>query len=450
MVGRAALPEAVGRGKIAQVRGMMAPKHKYTLFSMMKDEGHNLIEWVAYHHMIGFDNICVYTNNCNDGTDEMLIRLQEMGYCQHFENNVPEGGKPQPNALKLGFKNKEIQDSEWIMIMDADEFVSIKCGDNTMHALMKEIPEDTWAIAMTWLFFGSNDVLDWNPGLVTESYTMSAPPAFRKGWGVKTMFRPAGDIKFGIHRPKVKGGDSNPEAIATMLDRKWVNGSGKEMPKEFNLSGWRSTRPTIGRDLVELNHYAVKSYEAYLLRRIRGNVNNKVGKYNGEYFAIFDRNEQPELNVHNMAERTKVAMAELRKDDKLRALEEKALEYQAGRVKVLRETGEYDEWVAELREAGKHTVDNLNEVLFTHHLPKAWQEKIKEMQAAGIPNKEIAKVVASSKLARKADRREAMAKALEASGSDQTVDVSNTRAETEEKKAEANQHDVDVDALKAG
>ena len=415
----------------------MAPKHKYTLFSMMKDEGHSLIEWVAYHHMIGFDNICVYTNDCNDGTDDMLIRLQELGYVQHFRNDVPEGHKPQPNALKLGYQNDEIQDSEWIMVMDADEFVSIKCGDNTLSALMAQIPDDAWAIAMTWLFFGSSDLLDWNPGLVTEAYTLSAPPAFRKGWGVKTMFRPADDIKFGIHRPKVRGGDNNPEGIATMMERRWFNGSGQEMPKEFNLSGWRSTRPTIGRALVELNHYAVKSYEAYLLRRVRGNVNNKVGKYNGEYFAIFDRNEQPELNVHLMAPRTKQAMAKLREDKKLRALEEAALAYHQGRVDMLRDSGEYETWVVELREAGRHTVNNLNEVLFTHHLPKAWQEKIKEMQAQGVPNKEIAKIVAGSKLARKADRREAMAKALKAVGGED-IEVSNLRSDTEAKKAAAN------------
>ncbi|MGR3493127.1 MAG: hypothetical protein ACU0DW_13805, partial [Shimia sp.] len=73
-----------------------------------------------------------------------------------------------------------------------------------------------------------------------------------------------------------------------------------------------------------------------------------------------------------------------------------------------------------------------------------WQEKIKEMQAAGIPNKEIAKVVAGSKLARKADRREAMAKALEASGSDASVDVSNTRDETEDKKARNNEASDDA------
>ncbi|MGR3435176.1 MAG: glycosyltransferase family 2 protein [Shimia sp.] len=414
------------------------PKHRYTLFSMMKDEGHSLIEWVAFHRMIGFDNVCVYTNDCNDGTDAMLMRLQEMGEVQHFRNDVPEGGKPQPHALKLGQRNPEIQDSEWIMVMDADEFVSIKAGDGTLDALMREIPADADAIAMTWLFFGSNGVLDWNPGLVTESYVMSAPHAFRKGWGVKTMFRPKDFLKFGIHRPKVQGGDSRPDLIEKMLATKWVNGSGQELPKEFNLSGWRSTRPTIGRGLVELNHYAVKSYEAYLLRRVRGNVNNKVGKYNSEYFAVFDRNEQPELNVYRMAERTKAAMARLREDEVLRDLEEAALAYHAGRVKMLREAGEYDPWIAELRQAGGHTLETLNEVLFTHHLPKEWQQKITEMQAAGIPDKEIAKVVAGSKLARKSDRREAMAKALEAAGSDAAVEVSNQRADTEGKKAANN------------
>ncbi len=86
-------------------------KHQYTILSMMKDEGHSLVEWVAYHTHIGFDNICVYTNNCGDGTDAMLMRLQELGWVQHFENDVPEAKKPQPNALSLATANEEIMDS---------------------------------------------------------------------------------------------------------------------------------------------------------------------------------------------------------------------------------------------------------------------------------------------------------------------------------------------------
>jgi hypothetical protein len=34
------------------------------------------------------------------------------------------------------------------------------------------------------------DLVDWNPGLAIESYTRGAPDDFRKGWGVKTLFRP--------------------------------------------------------------------------------------------------------------------------------------------------------------------------------------------------------------------------------------------------------------------
>lgn len=413
---------------------------------MMKDEGHSLIEWVAYHHMIGFDNICVYTNDCTDGTDDMLIRLQEMGYCQHFRNDVPEGGKPQPNALRLARSNQEILESEWIMVMDADEFVSIKCGDNTLHSLMKEIPSDAWAIAMTWQFFGSGDILDWNPGLVSESYTRCAPFKFRKGWGVKTMFRPSPDVAFGIHRPKVKGGDKNPEAIAAMLERRWVNGSGKDMPKEFNLSGWRSTSPTIGRDLVELNHYAVKSYEAYLLRRVRGNVNNKVGKYNAEYFAIFDRNEATELNLHNLGPRTRQVMHVLRQDKKLAKMEQDALKFHEARVKTLREAGEYGPWVAELRDAGRTPIDQLDDVLFTHHLPKEWQAKVKEMQAKGVPNKEIANFIHGSKTARKTERRAAMAAAAEATD----LNITTHGGDTVEDAAKRHHQQLERAKLEAG
>ena len=66
-------------------------KHHCTILSMMKDEGHSLVEWVAYHKHIGFDNICVYTNDCGDGTDAMLMRLQDLGWVQHFANDVPDG-----------------------------------------------------------------------------------------------------------------------------------------------------------------------------------------------------------------------------------------------------------------------------------------------------------------------------------------------------------------------
>ncbi|MEN8839565.1 MAG: glycosyltransferase family 2 protein [Octadecabacter sp.] len=371
-------------------------KHQYTILSMMKDEGHSLVEWVAYHKHIGFDNICVYTNNCNDGTDDMLIRLEQLGWVQHFRNDVPEGKKPQPNALALAANNDEITDSDWVLTMDADEFVSIKCGDGMITDVMDRLPPQTDALAITWRFFGSSEVTPWNPGLVTETYTKAAPDRFRKGWGVKSMFKPREHIKFGIHRPTNKPGKMEQLGEDADILTHWVNGSGQPMPESFQQKGWRSTGRTLGYGLIELNHYAVKSYEAYLLRRLRGNVNNKEDKYNASYFAIFDRNEEEHLNVQRHSKALHAKIAEILEDPVMRDLHNKALEFHASRVERLRSLGEYDPWLVELKKASAVEITGLDEVLFTQHLPKIWQEKIKEMQAKGVPDGKIAKMVASS------------------------------------------------------
>ncbi len=383
----------------------MAPRHQYTIMSMMKDEGHSLVEWVAYHKHIGFDNICVYTNNCGDGTDAMLMRLEEMGWVKHFRNDVPEGAKPQPHALTLGTANPEVMDSEWVLVMDADEFLSIKCGRGWIGDLVERIPPEAQAMAITWRFFGSSGLTEWNPGLVIESYTRAAPDKFKKGWGVKTLFRPYRDIKLGIHRPSIKKAKQDPANAKLMFDQLWVNGSGEPMPDEFSLSGWRSTKPTLGYKLAELNHYAVKSYEAYLLRRVRGNVNNKEDKYNAAYFALFDRNEIEATNVLRHARGTKKKMAEILSDPVMRQLQDEALAFHAARVEKLRATGDYAAWVEELKEASKVSIEELDEVLFIQHLPKKWQEKVKELQAQGVPDKTIARMIAQTQTAKKGETR---------------------------------------------
>lgn len=67
---------------------------------MMKDEALFLLEWYAHHLAVGFPKILVYTNDCSDGTDDMLIRLEELRFGYHRRNVIPEGIKPQPSAIK--------------------------------------------------------------------------------------------------------------------------------------------------------------------------------------------------------------------------------------------------------------------------------------------------------------------------------------------------------------
>ena len=57
------------------------------VLSCMRNEGMFLLEWIAYYRVIGFEKAVVVTNNCTDGTDLMLDRLEQMGYVRHLRND---------------------------------------------------------------------------------------------------------------------------------------------------------------------------------------------------------------------------------------------------------------------------------------------------------------------------------------------------------------------------
>ena len=49
------------------------------IVSTMKDEGPFILEWVAHYLALGFDHFIINSNDCSDGTDLILQRLQDLG-----------------------------------------------------------------------------------------------------------------------------------------------------------------------------------------------------------------------------------------------------------------------------------------------------------------------------------------------------------------------------------
>jgi hypothetical protein len=81
----------------------------------MKDEGPYVIEWVAHHLALGFTDLMVYTNDCSDGTDAILKRLEELDVgVHHRENIIKEGMKPHPSMLKASVNEELIINSDWL------------------------------------------------------------------------------------------------------------------------------------------------------------------------------------------------------------------------------------------------------------------------------------------------------------------------------------------------
>ena len=62
-------------------------------------------------------------------------------------------------ALNRALDEPVIQNADWIIHIDVDEFINVRCGNGTLDDVFAQTPEAT-NIAMTWRLFGHNDIHD--------------------------------------------------------------------------------------------------------------------------------------------------------------------------------------------------------------------------------------------------------------------------------------------------
>lgn len=325
-------PALGGRGRAAIV-------------TTMKNEGPFILEWLAYHRAIGFDDILVYTNDCTDGTDTMLQLLERKGFVQHRDNRFREMDMPpQHAALQSAEHEPLIKSATWITCIDVDEYINIKTGDGTLDALFAAVP-DANMIAMTWRLFGNGDVRDYVDQPITEQFLRCAPEFARKphqAWGFKTLFQNIGLFKkLGVHRPK----GLNPQLWEEI---NWVNGSGTPLPREMYRNGWRSTIETYGYDLVQLNHYAVRSAESFLVKRDRGRVNHVDRDQGLAYWFRMNNNFEEELSIQPRLAMMRAELDRLMQDPEIAAAHHHSVACHRAKIDELRATENYSNFFAEL------------------------------------------------------------------------------------------------------
>lgn len=280
----------------------------------MKNEAPYIVEWVAYHRAIGVDNFLIYTNDCTDGTSEILDRLQEMGVLEHRNNDNWKGNSPQQYALNQSLKEPVIKNADWIIHIDVDEFMNIRFGDGTLPTLLDQFPDVT-NIAMTWRLFGHNGVTSLSNDFVISQFDHAAPkfcPKPHTVWGFKTMFKNIGAYeKISCHRPNKLDEDHREQV-------RWINGSGRDMTREAIDKGWRSSVKSIGYDLIQLNHYALRSAESYLVKRQRGRALHVDRSIGINYWIRMDWSDNKDITIQRNLPRLQDEYDRLMQDAELR------------------------------------------------------------------------------------------------------------------------------------
>ncbi|MEM9435827.1 MAG: glycosyltransferase family 2 protein [Pseudomonadota bacterium] len=293
---------------------------KRIVASTVKNEGPYLLEWIAYHRSIGFDGFIICSNDCSDGTNLMLNRLEEMGVVIHIDN--PQGPNMDPQRSAYGKINRHptFQAAEWALVIDADEFLNVKVGDHSVQALIDACP-DAGAISLCWKLMGSAGEQQFDPDrLVTERFTRgSTDDAPENGlvWGFKTLFKPEKFDYLGVHRPRFHKHKPMPEEGHVL----WYTGNGVEQGTRFYEKGWRCNKECYGYKIGQINHYAIKSREDFILKRLRGTANagNNKDRINAEYWAKYDLNATSDASIYTGSIRAE--MSKLLADEDLAALQ---------------------------------------------------------------------------------------------------------------------------------
>jgi len=191
---------------------------------------------------------------------------------------------PQWRALKAAWDHPALQGADWVTCIDCDEFLNLGKGLSRVPQLIERVGGD--AILLPWRLFGYNGHVSTSHAPTTERFTSAAPedmlyPATATYF--KTLFRRDGPFRqLGVHRPKQK----NPDAHGLPVIH---DGSGQPIPvamaaNDGQIMNWGQP---IARELVQLNHYSLRSAAEFMVKRSRGLPNHTdKPEVEAEFLAI--------------------------------------------------------------------------------------------------------------------------------------------------------------------
>ncbi|WP_159107220.1 glycosyltransferase family 2 protein [Azospirillum sp. B4] len=302
---------------------------RVTLCAIIKDEADGLLEWVAYHRLMGVDRFVIYDNGSTDGGRALLDRLA--GRIDLTAIDWPSGGEgtvlsfPQACARLLSIPDPRRFDwwgdgaigpqmraynhfltyygaeTDWVLFIDADEFVVSHEGVS-LPALAARYGEDpaAGAVALNWRYFGSNGLQAPDGRLVIERFTRCAPALFSGHVHMKTLARPAALDRMVIHAGRLAAG------------WRYVDDQGR--PVDIRDLAFT---PAISHARVQLNHYSVKSRAEFRRKQARGLAPYPDGhpeKWDGldeDYFRRQDLNDEEDLSAARHAAAVRAEMARL-------------------------------------------------------------------------------------------------------------------------------------------
>lgn len=301
------------------------------MISTMKDEGPFILEWLAYHHAIGFTDFLIYTNDCSDGTDLLLDRLEQHGVVTHVRNEVLRRGAHK-SALKYALEHALYRAAEWVFVADADEFLNVKAGQGALDDLFAAFP-DADAIPITWRLFSCSGKTRFTDEPLLEKLTECEPETAlpdAKARFVKTIFRPSSAIeRLGLHAP-----------VFREADRSSVTWGGP-VTLSHNEDNPERPKSEFGYEIAQVNHYAVRTLDSFLFKKFRGRANHMNQDLGIDYWRRWNRSGAEDRTIQRHLATVREGLDILRQDPITDHLHAGSVEFHRAKIEELKANTDY-------------------------------------------------------------------------------------------------------------
>lgn len=253
---------------------------RLSVAAIVKNEADCLLEWIAYHRVIGVKEFFIADNDSTDGTSEILEALSEHGVVQRLHFPTPKDGNVQMPAYAALLTH--VRDRcDLVAFIDADEYLLPTDGATSIIPLLERLfgdPEIS-ALGLNWAIFGSGGALFADAGQIIGRFTKHAKPDFGVHHHIKTVARPEKVLGF-----------ANPHFL-NLSSGRYVDTTGTDIiPHPKHGKGLSSKIVWTG---ARINHYATKSLEEFLLGKSRrGSATKQARIKHKKYFTSHDRNEE--------------------------------------------------------------------------------------------------------------------------------------------------------------
>ena len=317
----------------------MADIQTYSILSTMKNEGPFILEWVAHHKALGFDHIVVCTNDCEDPTVEILKHLEKTGLVRHHPTIIGGGGI-QRSAFRQARKLPEIKNADWVFVNDADEFLNIHIGDGSVRALVEHSGDNIDMISIPWRIFGPKNVFKYHDRPVKQQFNL-AEVGYDQNPGagkfVKSLFKnPRIYQRIGLHMP-VPHAEKNYPALCVLPGGKLYLRKGK-----------RTRNPPVFYH-AQVNHYALRSAESFLIKRARGRANHSSHILGTPYWQRFNLNDVEDNSIRRYDISAGAWLEKFENDAELYDLHLEAVEWHRGKAKELRQDPDFLPLIEDMR-----------------------------------------------------------------------------------------------------